>query len=77
MKKSIRQAFESVHEGYSADRVVADPDLNKKFLAACGSLGLNSSAGELNSCLLNARKGSLLAGVPTTRRTDFPDLVDY
>jgi site-specific DNA-methyltransferase (adenine-specific) len=73
----MRQAFESVHDGYSADRVVADPDLNKRFLAACQSLGLNLSAGELNRCLFNARKGNLLAGVPTTRRTDFPDLADY
>lgn len=77
MKKLIRQAFESIHEGYSADRVVADPDLNKKFLAACQSLGLDSSARDLNGCLFNARKGSLLAGIPTTRRTDFSDLGDY
>jgi hypothetical protein len=77
VKKLIRQAFESVHQGYSADRVVADPDLNQSFIAACRSLGIDAPISELNASLLNARKASLLTGIETTRRTEFSDLDEY
>jgi hypothetical protein len=77
VKKLIRQAFELVHAGYSADRIVADPDLNQSFIATCRSLGVDAPALELNSSLLNARKASLLSGIETTRRTIFPDLDEY
>ena len=66
-----------MHCGYSADRVVADPELNAKFLLACRSLGLDALARVLNGCLFNSRKASLLAGIPTTQRTEFSDLGDY
>jgi len=33
MKLEIRRAFEAVRNGYSPDRIVADPDLNAAFLA--------------------------------------------
>lgn len=77
MKKLIRQAFEVVHDGYSADRVVADPERNEKFLAACRSLGLDEKPQVLNSCLLNARKASFLSGISTSRRTNFADQDEY
>jgi hypothetical protein len=73
----IRQAFETVHQGHSADRIVADPDLNVLFISACRSLGLTQPIQELNSSLLNARKASLLTGILTTRRTVFLDLDEY
>jgi hypothetical protein len=77
VKKLIRHAFESVHQGYSADRIVADPELNRTFIAVCRSLGSDAPISELNSSLLNARKASLLTGIATTRRTEFSDLDDY
>jgi GIY-YIG catalytic domain len=77
VKKLIRQAFESVHQSYSADRVVADPELNQSFIAACRSLGIDAPVFELNSSLLNARKASLLTGIKTKRRTEFSDLDEY
>ncbi len=77
MNTLIRQAFELVHQGYSADRVVADPKLNRSFVEACKSLGIDAPVSELNSSLLNARKASLLTGIPTTRGTEFSDLDEY
>ncbi len=77
MKKLIRQAFEAVRDGYSPDRVIADPDLNAKFLSICRSLGLNAPVQVLNSALYNARKGSFLSGIRTTRRTNFADQDAY
>ncbi len=77
MKKLIRQAFESVHDGYSADRIIADPDLNAEFISCCQSLGLNQDAGTLNSALFNARKRSFLSGIPTTRQTKLDNLEEY
>jgi hypothetical protein len=77
VKKLIRQAFESIHDGYSADRVIADPDLNAQFIAACQSFGVTASVNALNSMLFNARKGSFLTGIRTTRRTEFSDQEAY
>jgi site-specific DNA-methyltransferase (adenine-specific) len=77
VKKLIREAFELVHGGYSADRIVADPDLNQSFIAACKSLGIDAPISEINGSLLNARKASLLTGIETTRHTEFPDLDEY
>ena len=77
VKRVIRQAFQSVHDGFSPDRVVADTALNAKFLLACKSLGADAPAEVLNRHLYNARKASLLAGIPTTRRTTFRDLDEY
>lgn len=62
-------AFLQASQGYSADRVVADPDLDKAFLELCRSRGLNRSPQEMNLSLLNLRKRS---GLPrSTRRTSF------
>lgn len=77
MKIVIRQAFRSIHDGYSADRVVADPGLNAEFLSACRLLGIDAITPVLNRNLFNARKASLLTGIPTTRRTAFRDLDEY
>jgi hypothetical protein len=77
VRKLIRQAFESVHDGYSADRILADPEFNARFLAECASLGLTATPQILNSALLNSRKASVLTGIATKRRTNFPDLENY
>ena len=66
-----------MHDGYSADRVIADPDLNAQFLRACQSLGITAPAKTLNSALFNARKASFLSGIRTTRRTEIRDQESY
>lgn len=66
-----------MHQGYSPDRVVADPDLNAQFLDTCRQMGLQEEPRTLNRILVNARKASHLKGVKTTRATSFRDEQDY
>lgn len=64
----ILQAFLEVRDGYSADRVIADPDMNRGFLRRCRELGLSGTDFELNWKLFNARKDKLLTNIPKTKR---------
>ncbi|MDA8378680.1 MAG: GIY-YIG nuclease family protein [Planctomycetia bacterium] len=65
---SLVQAFCEVRDGYSADRVVADPELDRKFLHRCRELGLSGTDYDLNWKLLNARKAGQLSELPRTKR---------
>ena len=65
---SLIQAFGEVRDGYSLDRVVADPTLNRRFLRRCRELGLSGRDYDLNWKLLNARKNGLLSDLPKTKR---------
>jgi len=77
MTDIIRDAFIETCNGFSTDRVVADPRLNSEFVAACGRRGLTASPAELNTQLLNARKASRLQGIKATRQTSFRDQGEY
>jgi site-specific DNA-methyltransferase (adenine-specific) len=77
MKAAIRAAFEAVRDGFAADRVVADPILNQRFVSECRQQGLDLAIRDLNRALLNLRKGGHLAGTPTFRKTSFADEEDY
>lgn len=76
MKEEIRQAFHLASQGYSPDRVVADPDLNRAYLSECNRLGLGSDAATLNRTLLNLRKRGSLRGL-ASRRTVLRGHLDY
>ena len=56
----------------SIDRVVADPDLNLKYVQACWSLGGAGDPFQLNRLLLNARKAGRLRPLPPARRLRLP-----
>ncbi len=77
MKADLIAAFDSVSDGYSIDRVIADPAMNLAFLEKCRQLGLNASASQLNQKLLNLRKSSSLAGRPRSKVTRFRDSDEY
>jgi len=77
VKSAIREAFCRVRDGLSADRVVADPDLNAEFLKACRELGLDEPPAVLNMALLNGRKAGLLTGLSRSRRTSFRNEDEY
>lgn len=62
------QAFGEVRDGYSADRVVADPVLDKMFLRRCRELGMTGTDFDLNWALLSARKNSQMSLLPKTKR---------
>lgn len=65
---SLIQAFGEVRTGYSADRVLADPQLDRRFLDRCRELGLPGTDYEINWALLNARKNGLMSDLPKTKR---------
>ncbi len=77
MKDRIAAAFDAACDKYSADRVVADPELNQRFVQACRKHGLNEPVGELNRLLLNLRKQGYLAGRPRAKRTRFRNEDEY
>ena len=65
-RAAIKSAFEKTHQGWSADEVVLQDDLNREFIAQCLAELPGSDSAELNWRLLNMRKAGLLK-VPTTR----------
>ncbi len=62
----IAQAYLEVRNGYSIDRVVADPALNHRYLNRCRELGVSGTDLNLNWKLLTGRKSNCF--------TDFPGL---
>lgn len=67
--EKIMQAFLEVRDVYSADKVIADPDLDRKFLRCCRELGLSGTDFELNWKLMNARKAGNLSGLSDLIKT--------
>ncbi len=72
VEQGIIEAFAVSCDGYSADRVVADPDLFPRFTAHCVSLGLPGRERDWGHLLFNLRKAGKLSSVRTTRRTELP-----
>jgi hypothetical protein len=77
VRQIVRQAFTTVCEEYSADRVVADPVLNQRFIDSCKELEATESPAQLNAGLLNARKSGWLSGLPRAKTTSFQDEDEY
>lgn len=73
----IIEAYTTVYDGYSADRVVVDPDLNARFLAECHRLGLQESDYWINHALMDARKSKKAVLPKTKKRTEFDDYDDF
>src|SRR5882724_5329029 len=76
MKEKVIEAFHRASQGFSPDRVVADPDLNRAYLTECERLELGSDAAKLNRSLLNLRKRGGLRGVDS-QRTILKDQSEY
>lgn len=72
MTELLALAFREVNEGYSTDRVLADPELNARFVSACRERGLNERPTQLNRKLINLRKSGKL-GKQKAKRTQFDD----
>ena len=67
--RGVVESFRLTHGGYSADRVVTDPDLNAAFVGACERIGLVGNARIWNMLLFRLRKSGKLAEIETTERT--------
>ena len=65
----IVEAFRLTYDGYSADRLVADPELNANFVKACSRLGLVGDARIWNSLLFRIRKAGKLTQFPASHMT--------
>jgi site-specific DNA-methyltransferase (adenine-specific) len=64
------EAFQQVNEGFSLDRVIADPDLNTALANSCKALSLPGDIRFWNRKLFRLRKAGKLSNIPTDRRTD-------
>jgi hypothetical protein len=77
MNVAIIGALDAASNGYSPDRVIADPELNQRFITECRLRGLDDPAEVLNRILLNLRKRGGLTGRPRSKRTHFGDEDEY
>jgi hypothetical protein len=59
-EKAVTRAFLMVRQGFSSDRVLADPALNAAFVSACRDLGVEDTVFHLNLALIGLRKHSKL-----------------
>lgn len=73
----IVQAFLEYRDGYSSDKVVADPNLNRLFLNRARELGAEGSDFELNWVLMNVRKSGKLSVPTKTKRYSISDRDDF
>lgn len=62
----IVKAFAQIHDGYSVDRTLADPQLAARFVKQCQQLGIDASHAAVCRRLLGLRKAGGFA-VTTTR----------
>jgi ribosome-binding protein aMBF1 (putative translation factor) len=68
--EAVTKAYVEVRgpELHSTDRVIADPDLDCRFLELCRRFGAAGTDFDLNWRLFNARKASQLGGIPKARK---------
>jgi site-specific DNA-methyltransferase (adenine-specific) len=64
-------AFQQIQDGFSVDRIVADPQLNALFEAACRKRGLPGDIHWWNRNLFAMRKAGKLSGLDFSKRTEF------
>lgn len=69
-ESGLISAFTKSNEGYSLDRLIADPVLNRHFVEECEELGLPGDARIWNWRLFNLRKAGKLTDSPTASRTE-------
>lgn len=69
-ERALIEAFAAACDGYSADRVVADPQLNQAFIARCRAIALPGTERDWNHCLFNLRKAGKLAEIKTAKRSE-------
>jgi site-specific DNA-methyltransferase (adenine-specific) len=67
--QGIIEAYVAVRNGFSTDRVIADPNLNREFISLCKHLGVPGQPTDWNRRLLGLRKASRLSGLPRPRKT--------
>jgi DNA modification methylase len=69
--KGILEAFVVTRNGFPADRVIADPELNQSFVDVCRRWGIPGTPVEWNHGLMNLRKAGFMRNLPKSKRTSF------
>ena len=70
-QEHLTRIYESVYDGYSLDRVLADPLLGSALASKGLELGLPGSPKDWNLLLMRMRKAGKLVQFPTRKRTEF------
>jgi len=68
----ITNAYYIASQGFSADRLITDPELNKDFENTCTKFGIPGCITEWNKSLLGLRKSGRLIRKTKTKRTIVP-----
>jgi len=69
LSTAVAQAYLAAGEGFSIDRVLADPRLNGAFLEACRQMRIPGSPVDWNRALVRLRKAGKLAALPRPKKT--------
>lgn len=78
LESGIADAYQSTPGGWSADHLLADPNLNAAFIDACKKKGLPGGPIQWNQALLRVRKDGKLPRVEKRVRTfTFKDMDSY
>ncbi len=77
MDAEIIRAFQSASRGFSADRVIVDPELNSDFLEKCRVSGVAGDDHSINWRLLNLRKKGKSPRSGRAKATTFPQEPEY
>ncbi len=72
MSDAVIEAYGEARDGFSSDRVIADPELRKRFVEKCIARGNTSDEETLCRLLMNLRKAGRLSHLKS-RRTQFDD----
>lgn len=78
VERTIAQAFNATHEGYSRDWVIVEPQHNRMFIEKCRRLGLDLNEYMLNHLLMNVQKNPKNKGLlsKATKRSGFSSYDD-
>lgn len=71
IEKVVIAAFSQTYEGYTVDRVVADPDLNRIFLVECAKSGLDIEPQRFNQTLFQLRRAGKFQSLSTRAVTEY------
>jgi DNA modification methylase len=69
-REDLISAYESVYDGYSLDRVLADPNLSSDLSKKCLEMGIQGTPKDWNHLLMRFRKAGKL-NFPVRNRTEF------
>ncbi len=77
MKSAIRDAYIESRSDCSSDVVIANPDLNERFIRACRARGVSDQPVAINLALLRARKTNQLRGLGRSKSLRIKGQDDY